>query len=197
MAASVSTRRCAAAVRHERPLDDGLLDSAALASAALVTLVNAAREPLGGQWARDFRAVQADARQHRARHRPPRRRVGELEDAGPKPRLFERRSAFLLERPPNLVVPQAQARAERAYRGLGAAQLGRVAAGRDNVAVEVKREAGERAHRALERGVATRVLTGVEVGEAIDRLIAMRRIVEQVSDAEVQAAAAREHLVAD
>jgi hypothetical protein len=67
--------------------------------------------------------------------------------------------------------------------------LAGVAAVDDEVAVELERNAAGEAYRVLEGGVAARPVAGVEVGEAVEHLVVSRRIVEQVGDAEVEAAA--------
>src|SRR6185437_8416582 len=59
------------------------------AQASLVATFDAIGEPVGGELARYFRAVQRDLREHRARRRSPHRLIGESEDASIKRRLLE------------------------------------------------------------------------------------------------------------
>ena len=68
---------------------------------------------------------------------------------------------------------------------------------RQQVAVEHEGSARQPAHRGLERRVAARVLAGVEVGEAVQRLRVRRLVAQQVRDAEVHSTAPREHFAAD
>ena len=63
--------------------------------------------------------------------------------------------------------------------------------------VGCQRHSRSNAQRALKGRVAARILSRVEIGEAIQVCIVGRAIVQKVSNAEINAAAAREQLIGD
>ena len=108
------------------------------------------------------------------------------------------RALAVFEIAPDLARRHVDAPASVRSGKLGAARLARwLAVVAQQIAVECERNARRHADRVLERRVAARIVAGVEVGEAIEHVVVVGRIIEQMRDAEVHAAAAREHLVAD
>src|SRR5689334_4781256 len=91
--------------------------------AAPVALVDATREPLGRQRARDLRTVQLDARQQRTRQGAVLGLLGEREHARIDGRLLEAGFAFHRERAMDLALARTEARADRAHGRFGAGRL--------------------------------------------------------------------------
>jgi hypothetical protein len=138
-----------------------------LRHAALVALVDAFREPAGGQSARDFRTVQRDARQDRARQRPVLVLFGQCEQAQIEFRLRERAGLAFFERAVDLRIAQSQRRRQRTNRRFGRADRSPGTAVTDQVAIESDRNTRCQRDSLLECGIAAGVEAGVVIGEAI------------------------------
>ncbi|MNV48681.1 hypothetical protein D3C71_1406000 [compost metagenome] len=85
--------------------------------------------------------------------------------------------------------------AEGAHRQFRGAGHDRTVA--NEVAIQRQRDARSPTHSILERGIAAGVPTGVEIGEAIQRLRVIHRIAEQMGDAEVHPATTGKDFTAD
>src|SRR3546814_6958485 len=84
-------------------------------------MFDAVGEPRRGQFARALRALQPDARQHRARQRLALGGFGQGEDACVQVGVLELRRVALLPRAPDRRVAQVQP--PRTYRALGRARI--------------------------------------------------------------------------
>src|SRR5260221_13931453 len=128
-----------------------------------VTFGHAPREPVGGEAARDLRALQHDLRQHRARRGLGADAVGQLERARVKARFFEFGLPAQLEVVPDFGLAHADSLRHHAHGELGRARLLRDLAALEahQVAVEVEGDARHVGHRLLERGIAALVVPGV------------------------------------
>src|SRR3546814_17709784 len=103
--------------------------------AALPAIVDAVGEPRRGQFARDLRALQPDARQHGTRQRLALGGFGQGKDPCVQVGVLELRRVALLQRAPDRRVARVQP--QRTYRAPGRARLGQRRPGPQPVAVEV------------------------------------------------------------
>ncbi|MNE54073.1 hypothetical protein D3C80_1488320 [compost metagenome] len=95
----------------------------------------------------------------------------------------------------NRGIAHVQALTEAAHGQLRGARHDRIVA--NQITIQRQRNSRSTAHRVLKRGIATGVPTGVEIGEAIQRLLIADRVTEQMGDAEIHAATPGEHFMAD
>src|SRR5690606_25381051 len=149
----------------------------------------------GGEISRALRALQGDARQGLAWQGLAIDLLRKVEYPLVEPRLLEFEAIALFQCFADGGVAHAQAFTQRTGRQLRGAGL--AAAMDDQVTVERQVDARGQTERLLEGRVAAGVPTGVEVGETIQRTAVVRRIVQQMGDAEIHAATAAEDLVAN
>src|SRR6185437_13570324 len=169
---------------------------ASAAHTALEAAVHTARIPTCGKRPHDFRSLQADLRQDYPRQPPPALAIGQREYAAIECRALEARRPAFLEGLVDISRTQAQPRRDREQQPLRAARSVGIRIIGDQRTVGRQRLAGEDAHRPLKRGVAAGVLARVVVGESIEVSVVRCLVIEQMCDAEVDAGAAGEELVA-